>query len=135
MIQKLSTRIVAVAVGLFVGTSSIGCKGTAPRSESAPAPNSASDTNTSTRANLPERRIALVIGNSRYRYISYLRKPRHDALLVAKALKSDGFQLVDGGPQIDLDKPASDRAIQDFGNALQGATTALFYYAGHGVGI
>jgi hypothetical protein len=64
-----------------------------------------------------------------------LNNPRNDAALVAKSLKNVGFELVDGGPQLDLDKPAFDHVVQDFGNALQGATTALFYFAGHGIEI
>jgi tetratricopeptide (TPR) repeat protein len=84
---------------------------------------------------IPERRIALVVGNSHYRDVSPLKNPRNDARLIAKSLKSVGFELVDGGPQLDLDKTSFDRVIQDFGNALQGATAALFYYAGHGLQI
>src|SRR5690242_15988677 len=106
MIQKLSIRIVAVAVELFILTIALGCRGT--RSSGGPSPaadsnsqTSATNYHTGSQSTINERRIALVIGNSRYRYISYLRNPRHDAVLVAKALKSDGFQLVDGGPQID----------------------------------
>jgi hypothetical protein len=40
---------------------------------------------------------------------------------------------VGGTAQLDLDKTAFDRAVQDFGNVLQGASVAFFYYAGHGV--
>jgi Tfp pilus assembly protein PilF len=135
MSYKLSTRIVALAVGLLLVTAGFACRGTQPPRESTPPPNYSSQTSTSTQSALPERRIALVVGNSRYRYVSYLKNPRNDAFLIAKALKSVGFEVIDGGPQLDLDKPALDRVIQDFGNALQGATTALFYYAGHGIEI
>jgi len=84
-------------------------------------------------SNIPERRIALVIGNSKYKYVGYLNNPRNDARLIAKSLKSVGFELVDRGPQLDLDKAAFDRVVQDFGTSIRGATIALFYYAGHGV--
>jgi hypothetical protein len=81
----------------------------------------------------PDRRVALVIGNSDYQYIARLSNPANDAALMASTLKSLGFSLVGGGSQKDLDKPALDRAVQAFGQAAEGATVALFYYAGHGV--
>jgi len=83
----------------------------------------------------PDRRVALVIGNSEYQYIARLSNPTNDAALMAGTLKSLGFSLVGGGAQKDLDKPALDRAVQAFGQAAEGATVALFYYAGHGVQI
>src|SRR6516225_2250474 len=137
MIQKLSTRIVIVAVGLSLAASVIGCKETPPPQETAPAGSNATQANSTMPAEstIPERRIALVVGNSHYRDVSPLKNPRNDARLIAKSLKSVGFELVDGGPQLDLDKTSFDRVIQDFGNALQGATAALFYYAGHGLQI
>ena len=82
---------------------------------------------------LVETRIALVVGNSGYRNVSRLDNPANDARLMADALRSLGFKLIDGGPQIDLDKAELDRAVQNFGRGLQGADVGLFYYAGHGV--
>lgn len=80
-----------------------------------------------------EKRIALVIGNSTYKYVTRLSNPSNDARLMAETLKRDGFVLVGGHAQIDLDKSAFDNAVQNFGNQLPRATIALFYYAGHGV--
>src|SRR5262249_36205221 len=40
----------------------------------------------------PERRVALVIGNSRYRAVPALPNPRRDAETVAEALRQVGFQ-------------------------------------------
>ncbi|WP_409998774.1 caspase family protein [Bradyrhizobium sp. SZCCHNS2022] len=80
-----------------------------------------------------EKRIALVVGNSNYQNVTPLGNPRNDARLMAETLRSLGFSLVAGGPQIDLDKAAFDAALQKFGNAIMGADVALFYYAGHGV--
>jgi uncharacterized caspase-like protein len=48
-------------------------------------------------------------------------------------LRKAGFILIGNRAQLDLDKPAFDKAIQTFGNELTGADIALFYYAGHGV--
>jgi hypothetical protein len=82
---------------------------------------------------LADKRIALVIGNSNYQSVSPLANPRNDAALIAETLHKVGFNLVGGRAQLDLDKPAFDRAIQTFGNGLMGADVGLFYYAGHGV--
>jgi tetratricopeptide (TPR) repeat protein len=79
------------------------------------------------------RRVALVIGNAQYQNIGRLDNPANDANLIAQALKEDGFELVGDGAQLDLDKAGLERAVQEFGNRLQGADVALFYYAGHGV--
>jgi len=80
-----------------------------------------------------ERRVALVIGNGDYKYVPHLNTPRNDAPMMAKTLQGLGFTLVGGGAQIDLDKPAFERALQDFGNQLQDASIGLFYYAGDGM--
>src|SRR5262249_22316587 len=53
--------------------------------------------------------------------------------LIANTLRSIGFTLVGGGPQVDLDKPAIDRVVQEFGRDLRDADVGLFYYAGHGL--
>lgn len=78
-------------------------------------------------------RVALVIGNSQYTHVARLANPDNDAKLIAETLRGLGFALIGDGPQLDLDKAAMDRAVQDFGRAMQGADVALFYYAGHGV--
>lgn len=80
-----------------------------------------------------EKRVALVIGNSAYQNVPRLDNPRNDARLMADTLQGLGFQLIGGGPQLDLDKPAFDGALQKFSNSVMGADIALFYYAGHGV--
>ena len=81
----------------------------------------------------PGKRVALVIGNAQYQNIGRLDNPANDARLIAQALKEDGFELVGDSAQLDLDKASLERAVQEFGNRLQGADVALFYYAGHGV--
>jgi uncharacterized caspase-like protein len=78
-------------------------------------------------------RIALVVGNSEYRYIPQLNNPQNDATLIAETLTALGFKLVGNGPQLNLNKSQFDQAVQDFGNEIQSADVALFYYAGHGV--
>jgi len=78
-------------------------------------------------------RVALVVGNSEYKHVTPLTNPANDAKLIAKTLSDLGFKLVGNGPQLDLTKSQFDQIVQDFGNAIQGADVALFYYAGHGV--
>jgi len=82
---------------------------------------------------LADTRVALVVGNSAYRNVGRLENPANDAKLLSETLRALGFKLVGGGAQLDLDKPAFDRAVQAFGAQLAGADVGLFYYAGHGV--
>ena len=51
-----------------------------------------------------ERRVALVIGESRYVHVPPLANTVNDARLVAGTLKKLGFELVGGAAQIDVDK-------------------------------
>ena len=74
-----------------------------------------------------EKRIALVVGNSAYQNVTRLDNPRNDAKLMADTLGSLGFILIGGRAQLDLDKPALDTAVQNFGRQIQGADVALFY--------
>ena len=76
------------------------------------------------------KRVALVIGNSAYQRTAELQNPRNDATDMAAALKSLGFEVVEG---FDLDKPGMDRKVRDFSVALSGADTGVFYFAGHGL--
>jgi hypothetical protein len=78
----------------------------------------------------PERRIALVIGNSGYQNAPELRNPRHDAADVAAALRGLGFEVFEG---LDLDKRSMERVVRQFGVKLSGADLAVFFYAGHGI--
>src|SRR5262249_27348947 len=77
-----------------------------------------------------EKRVALVIGNSSYRYAGELTNPKNDATDMAEALRTHGFQVIDG---FDLNKTALERKIREFANGLQGAEVGVFFYAGHGL--
>jgi hypothetical protein len=78
-----------------------------------------------------ERRIALVIGNSAYSAVSPLANPKNDAELMAKTLKSVGFEVT---KLVDADQRTMKQAMLDFGRKLRdGADVSLFYYSGHGV--
>jgi invasion protein IalB len=79
---------------------------------------------------LAAKRVALVIGNSAYKFAGELPNPKNDASDMSAVFKRLGFQVVEG---IDLDKAAFDRKIRDFAAALQGAELGVFFYAGHGL--
>jgi Caspase domain len=75
-------------------------------------------------------RVALVIGNSAYRYTRRLDNPRNDATDIGAALKRLGFQVIEG---FDLDKAGLDGKIREFTAHLRGASVGVFFYAGHGL--
>jgi uncharacterized caspase-like protein len=77
-----------------------------------------------------DKRVALVIGNSGYRYTRRLDNPRNDATDIGAALKRLGFQVIEG---FDLDKSGLDEKIREFTVHLRGAAVGVFFYAGHGL--
>lgn len=82
-----------------------------------------------------EHRVALVIGNGGYQHLPQLSNPENDARLMAKTLKSLGFELIGDGALTDLDRGRLEKAVREFGSELSGGGVGLFYYAGHGVQI
>lgn len=78
------------------------------------------------------KRVALVIGNAAYKHAAELRNPRNDAQDVADALGKLGFAVI---TEFDLDQTGIRRAIGRFAVAIENATTAVFYYAGHGMSL
>src|SRR6266581_5465715 len=82
-----------------------------------------------------ERRVALVVGNAAYEKVGVLYNPGNDARRIASTLRTLGFEIVGGGPLVDLNKAAMDRAVLAFGNAARDADVALFFYSGHGAQI
>jgi tetratricopeptide (TPR) repeat protein len=77
------------------------------------------------------RRIALVIGISRYNAVPILPNPERDATLVAETLKRTGFEAVT--LVTNLDRNAFTDALRDFALQAENADWALIYYAGHGM--
>ena len=77
----------------------------------------------------PERRIALVIGNSNYTD-GRLNNPVNDATDIAAALKSLGFTVT---LRKDADLREMKDEIDNFGNSLKKGGVGLFFYAGHGI--
>ncbi len=79
-----------------------------------------------------EKRIALVIGNSRYPKFP-LSNPENDARLIAGKLRTLGFEV---GEHYNLNVLQFRRALRDFARKVQqDDATAVLYYAGHGVQI
>jgi uncharacterized caspase-like protein len=76
-----------------------------------------------------ERRIALVIGNAKYKEAP-LGNPVNDANDMEAALKRSGFKVIKA---IDATQKQMNRAIAEFGELLTHDSVALFYYAGHGL--
>ncbi|MFN4154625.1 MAG: SUMF1/EgtB/PvdO family nonheme iron enzyme [Paracoccaceae bacterium] len=77
-----------------------------------------------------ERKVALVIGNGAYTDIPALQNATNDAELIAERLTSIGFEVT---LAVDLDRRQFVRILSGFRKSLDGATTGLFFYAGHGV--
>ena len=79
-----------------------------------------------------ERRVALVIGNSAYRYAPKLENPKNDAADLSNALRTLGFEVIEGK---DLDRKGMEDAIGQFTDKIKTAKLAAFFYAGHGLQI
>lgn len=78
---------------------------------------------------LAEERVALVIGNSDYAYVSPLDNPKNDAVDISLALEGLGFEVL-----LSMDQSRSDlrENIEAFGELAENADVVLLYYAGHG---
>ena len=76
------------------------------------------------------KRLALVLGNSRYENAPALANPANDAQDLAQALRSLGFDVIE---QHDANRDTMVRAVRDFAEQLPSADVALFFYAGHGL--
>jgi len=79
-----------------------------------------------------EKRVALVIGVGKYVNAPALANPPNDARETGAALERLGFQT---DTVLDPDYSRMKRAILGFGQRLEGAKVALFYYAGHGMDV
>jgi uncharacterized caspase-like protein len=84
-------------------------------------------------AGAPEgKRVALVIGNGAYENTVRLDNPLPDARAVAGAFRKLGFEVIDG---YDLDAAHMRAKVSAFSSALPDASSAVIYYAGHGVSV
>ncbi|MCM3874135.1 MAG: caspase family protein [Pyrinomonadaceae bacterium] len=76
-----------------------------------------------------EKRVALVIGNSRYEG-SPLRNPVNDANLVSATLREMGFDVI---ARTDVNLREMQLAVREFSRKIHNGSIGLFYYAGHGM--
>lgn len=74
-------------------------------------------------------RVALVIGNDQYP-TDPLRNAANDAQAVAKTLSDLGFKVM---IKTNADYATMRGAAVEFARVMEGATAAVFYYAGHGI--
>ena len=72
-------------------------------------------------------RVALLIGNNNYASTP-LRNAANDARDLSEALKELGFKVI---VRENASRKDMIEAIREFGQALDGASAALFFYAGH----
>ena len=78
---------------------------------------------------LAERRIALVVGNSKYNDSNLaLARSASDAEDIATALKALGYEVQ---VAVDATVRQMDAALRRFGDFASTADVALFFYAGH----
>lgn len=75
------------------------------------------------------RRVAVVIGNSRYTSVSALENPRRDAAAMAGLLRDQGFHVIEG---LDLSKRAFEGLLREAVLAGGPGSEILVFYAGHG---
>lgn len=78
----------------------------------------------------PEKRIALLIGNSNYTNISSLRNPMYDAEALAESLGQLGFDVYEA---YDCDYTDMVSALNSFAAKAGAYDVAMFYYSGHGL--
>jgi tetratricopeptide (TPR) repeat protein len=78
-----------------------------------------------------ERRIALVIGNSRYVHADTLANPVNDADTFAKRLQALGFSKVTLA--LDMPREKTLASLDAFAEEADKADWAVVYYAGHGI--
>ncbi|MEO5757730.1 MAG: caspase family protein [Mesorhizobium sp.] len=76
------------------------------------------------------KRVALVIGNSKYVHAVALPNPANDAHLIASTLRNAGFQVIEG---VDQDNAGMHGLISKFTEQSYDADLAVIFYAGHGM--
>jgi uncharacterized caspase-like protein len=80
---------------------------------------------------LADKRVALIIGMSKYQQVPKLANPPRDADAVASLLKQAGFDTINN--QRDLGIADLRKAIREFSDTARNADIAVVYYAGHGI--
>ncbi|MFA6920898.1 MAG: caspase family protein [Gallionella sp.] len=76
------------------------------------------------------KRVALVIGNDRYKYVTELQNAAGDARSMAVALERAGFTVTF---KENADLATMKQSVRQFKSSLSGGDEAIFFYSGHGV--
>ncbi|RWK25749.1 MAG: hypothetical protein EOR43_01525 [Mesorhizobium sp.] len=76
------------------------------------------------------KRVALIIGNSKYVNAVPLPNPANDAQLIASTLRNAGFEVIEG---VDQDNQGMHSLISRFTEESYNADLAVIFYAGHGM--
>lgn len=77
-----------------------------------------------------EKRLALVIGNSKYTNVPALANPARDGEAITSLLRSIGF-VTDS--RLNLDRAGFEAALAAFSEKADDADIAIVYFAGHGI--
>ena len=80
---------------------------------------------------LAEKRVALVIGISKYQSVPRLTNPARDAEIMSQLFRNAGFDVVENGR--DLGIADLRKSIRQFSDVSRDADMAVVYYAGHGI--
>lgn len=80
---------------------------------------------------LAQKRVALVIGMSKYQNVPALTNPARDAAAMGDVFKKAGFDKVD--MKLDLTIADMRRQVREFAATAADADVAVVYYAGHGI--
>lgn len=76
----------------------------------------------------PQCRIALVVGNGRYRHANNLQRAVHDARTMASTVELLGFEVID---DYDLAEDELREVVERFASRLKPGCVAFVYYSGH----
>lgn len=80
---------------------------------------------------LAEKRVALIIGISKYQNVNHLTNPDNDAAMMAATFRKAKFDVVT--LRTDLTASEMRRTLRHFGDQARDADIAVIYYAGHGM--
>ncbi len=83
------------------------------------------------RSAMAHKRVAFVVGNSKYQNVIPLANPANDAAAVTDMFRKAAFQVVES--RRDLNNTELRRALRDFTEKARDADIAVIYYAGHGI--
>ena len=83
------------------------------------------------RSALADKRVAFVVGNSKYQNVIPLANPANDAAAITELFKKAAFHVVES--RRDLNNIDMRRALRDFTEKARDADIAVIYYAGHGI--